>query len=373
MATPNDPDTQSGNDERLGWSWEEIEGDWLQGAQLAVERETVVEAFNRVEARFGRGWIEATRLQPGAIDPVRGAGPALKIAVLGEQLAVLDRATGCDRLIEKLRNQEPSAYAELKAIHCTAGGTPDVRIECEPTVTVGRRERRPDFRLARSEEPWVYVEVTRPNPADAQQRLTEAMNELAGLLDTVTGTYTAEVFFQRHAQIGELHAVREQLAGLCAQGDVVATEMPDRLGVIYMNDAVAGEIVVHDRGQPSTPRLGVAKGVVEDGVRTRHIVVRVPYFDDRGHNFLATEAAQLPNTGPGLIMIDMTGAAGGKGWTSVFEGELALGLYDQVSAICLLRSGMIPTDLGAGSQLGTDLILNPTPRHALPDWLSSKL
>ncbi len=204
MTTSDDPETQSGNDERLGWSWEEIEGDWLQGAQLAADRETVVEAFNRVEARFGRDWIEATRLQPGAIGPVRGTVPTLDIAVLGEQLAVLDRATGCDRLLEKLRNRELSASAELMAIHRAAGGTPDVRVGCEPKVTVGDRERRPDFRLAKGEEPWVYVEVTRPNPADAQRQLRDAMNELAGLLDTITGNYTAEVFFHRHAQVHEV-------------------------------------------------------------------------------------------------------------------------------------------------------------------------
>jgi hypothetical protein len=356
-----------------GWSWEEIDGDWLQGAQIALDPEAVVEAFNRVDALFGRGWIEATRLQRGAIGPVRGTVPTLNIAVLGEQLSVLDRATGCDRLIEKLRDHELSARAELTAIHRTAGGTPEVRVECEPTVTIGGRVKRPDFRLARDNEPWTYVEVTRPNPANAQQQLVEAMNELAGLLNTVTGTYTAEVFFHRHARIRELHAVKEQLAVLCVQGEVVATEMPNGLGVIYMNDAIAGQVVLHDRDQPYTPRLGVAWAAMEDGVTARHIAVRVPYFDDRGHNFLATEAAQLPNSGPGLIMIDTTGIAGGKEWSSVFDGELALGLYEQVSAICLLRSGMISTDQGEASQLDTAVVLNPTALHALPDWLSSRL
>ena len=112
---------------------------------------------------------------------------------------------------------------------------------------------------------------------------------------------------------------------------------------------------------------------MEEGVNTRHIAVRVPYFDDRGHQFLANEAAQLPDDGPGLIVIDMTGTAGGKEWAPVLEAELALNLYAQVSAICLVRSGIVPTDRGETSQLETDVIINPGAKHPLPLWLDEQL
>ena len=38
----------------MTWTFQEIEGDWLQGDRLVLSPEVVVEAFNRVEAVLGR-------------------------------------------------------------------------------------------------------------------------------------------------------------------------------------------------------------------------------------------------------------------------------------------------------------------------------
>lgn len=89
------------------------------------------------------------------------------------------------------------------------------------------------------------------------------MHELA-VFKTVPGTYTAEVFFYRHARAEELRAVKGQVITLCTQREAGASEIADDLGVIYINDAVPGQIELHDRGQPYTPRLGSASAVMED-------------------------------------------------------------------------------------------------------------
>ncbi len=46
----------------MPWTWEEIEAVWLGGG-TAYTPEAVVEAFNRVEATFGREWMEAGRVK----------------------------------------------------------------------------------------------------------------------------------------------------------------------------------------------------------------------------------------------------------------------------------------------------------------------
>ena len=112
--------------------------------------------------------------------------------------------------------------------------------------------------------------------------------------------------------------------------------LPDGLGVIYFNTSQPGQVVVDDHGFPSVPRLAEARAVVENGKPVRHIAVRMPYFDSRGNQFLATEAAQLPGDAPGLIMVQTSGAPGAlKEWVPVIEDEFQLELYRQVSGVCL--------------------------------------
>jgi hypothetical protein len=67
------------------YGWQEIEEDWLLGNQLALPHDEVVRAFNVVEARFGREWIEASRTDSGVI--TRGTSPTLHVVTLCVQKA----------------------------------------------------------------------------------------------------------------------------------------------------------------------------------------------------------------------------------------------------------------------------------------------
>jgi hypothetical protein len=354
----------------MPWLWEEIEQDWLAGGVVVDAPEVVVDAFNRVEARFGRAWIEASRQQEGSIGPVRGTLPTLNVIVLGQQLRALEGSSGCGALLRKLRDREPSANAELAAIWL-ASHDQTVELECEPEVEISRRLRKSDFRLRRDADPWSYVEVTQPNRSAAELSVRAAMTALASLIETTTGTYTAEVFFLRLPEPGELVAVRSMLEDAEARLKTGEISLPDDLGVIYLNASPPGLAVVDNHGYPTVPRLGDARVVAENGEPVRQISVRMPYFDLRGHQFLATEASQLPEDAPGLIMIQTSGAPGAiKEWLPVLEGELELDLYRQVSGVCLFQSGFYA---GESWRVSTKLILNPGAVHRLPEWLETQL
>jgi hypothetical protein len=49
----------------MPWTWEEIQRHWLGESQSPETPAIIVEAFNRVDAAFGRPWIEATRSMDG--------------------------------------------------------------------------------------------------------------------------------------------------------------------------------------------------------------------------------------------------------------------------------------------------------------------
>ena len=357
----------------MTWLWKEIEEDWLAGSALAQPPEVIVEAFERVEAHFGRPWIEASRMHEGGIGPARGSGPTLHIVTLGRQLAILEHVGNSGKLLKKLRDRDVSAYAELSAIWL-ACNSQELEIEYEPQATVSGRTRKSDFRIRRDMEPWTYVEVTQPNRSAAQERMHTVMNQLTQTIKVTTGRYTAEVFFLRLPESSEVEYVRAALEKEGALSGAHENTLPDGLGVIYFNTSQPGQFVIDDHGFPNVPRLAQARVAGENGEPVRHIAVRMPYFDSRGNQFLATEAAQLPGDAPGLIMVQTAGAPGAlKEWVPVIEAEFQLELYRQVSGVCLFMGSHYPTDRGAEQRIETKLILNSRAKHQLPVWLQANL
>src|SRR2546430_446734 len=100
----------------MTWQWKEIEEDWLAGGTLAQPPEVIVAAFECVETHFGRPWIEASRMYEGGNSPTQGTMPTLSIVSLGRKLAILEHVDNCGKLLNKLRDRNVSAYAELSAI-----------------------------------------------------------------------------------------------------------------------------------------------------------------------------------------------------------------------------------------------------------------
>jgi hypothetical protein len=377
--------TQSNNDFRIQyplaidlsvdvtWTWEEIENEWLRGSALDEERAAVAEAFNEVDRVFGREWIEESRRYGGAPEPTYGSQPTLNIVVLGKHLALLRQADGHERLVAKLRERRPGAFAELDALAVLRSIGAGVRVECEPTITAGTRQRKPDFRIAeRADATRVYVEVTQPQRSSAQMALHDAIAELTSIIEIVGGRYTVEVFFLEQPGPDSVRALRPEIEEICRRQEIGEFSLGDGLAVVYVTDAQPGMVVVDDHGHPSRARLGTAVSRVENGEPMRHLVVRVPYTDPRAAQFLATEAAQLPDTDSGLIMIQVSGAAGAdRQWQPVLEQELALDIYNNVSAVCLFRTGFRPTERGETFAVGTMLVTNPDASRPLPDWITN--
>jgi hypothetical protein len=253
-------------------------------------------------------------------------------------------------------------------------GSPDVRLQCEPRVVVSGRERKADFCVAKADDQWIYVEVTQPNRSAAEEGLALAMNEVADVVSSVEGSYATEVFFHRLPTPEELRAIRPLLEEACRRGEDAERPLPNELGLVYVGQTPPGVVVVEDHGQPYTPRLGLSK-VFAGATSTRHVAVRVPFFDQRAHQFLATEAAQLPDDSPGMIMIQMSAATGGmKKWAPTLEKELSLDdLYENVSVICLFASVLVGTERGESERVETVLVRNLDAARPLPEWADTCL
>jgi hypothetical protein len=348
----------------MSWNFEEISKDWIAGSVIAASPEEVVAAFDRCEQAFGRDWINQTRGQ------FSGADPTLRIVTLGQRLASLNGVKATDQLIEKLRKHDTSAAAELHAIHLLCSSTEQTAVELFPTVIVGGRERQPDFRVRRGKDAWVYAEVTHPDIADAHRRASGVLDTLSSVIESISRPFDLEVFLRREPTDAE---VREILR-LCEARGSQREELPGGLGLLLWNDAPSGPIVPSDHGEEVLPRLGQAKGKVENGVLTRRVVVRVPYADERAEKLLHRESAQLPTEGPGLVMVQMGNAPGGfKSWEALILRRFQPTVHTRVSAVCLFSAGTILTEAGFVALSQTKVLVNPFASTPVPPWIESVL
>ncbi len=223
-------------------------------------------------------------------------------------------------------------------------------------------------------EPWTYVEVTQPNRSAAQERMHTVMNQSGSNHRGDDWQLRGRGLLFEAPESSEVEHVRAALEKEGALSGAHEYPLPDDLGVIYFNTSQPGQFVVDDHGFPRVPRLAQARVAVENGEPVRQIAVRMPYFDSRGNQFLATEAAQLPEDAPGLIMVRTSGAPGAlKEWIPVLEDEFQLELYRQVSGVCLFMGGHYLTDRGEEQRIETKLVLNNEAKHQLPVWLQANL
>jgi hypothetical protein len=99
------------------------------------------------------------------------------------------------------------------------------------------------------------------------------------------------------------------------------------------------------------------RAAVENDEPARHVIVRMPYYDLRGHYFLAREASQLPKDVTGLDDDPNVRSSGcSEGMGAGHRRELHLGLYEQVSAVCLFGSGLYLTDAGEDWHVTTIIV-----------------
>src|SRR5262245_46203555 len=121
----------------MTWSIETIKRDWLGESRIAYTADEIVAAFERCEQILGLAWIEAARRD--SLGPIT----TLPIVAMGRYLVALEGVPSCERLLEKLRNREPSAYCELRSIFLLRGDG-QTRVELEPSS--GLSGRFCDFR-----------------------------------------------------------------------------------------------------------------------------------------------------------------------------------------------------------------------------------
>lgn len=356
----------------MTWSLEDIERDWIGGkvSALTASPDSVVAAFDRTERDLGREWIEKSRISVGSI--VRGLIPTLRVVNMGQELVALDNVTDAERLLNRIRNGDPSAEGELTAIYLLRGPNSGVAAELYPKVG----EREADFRVrAPNEQLWTYVEVTQLGESDDHERARKIMERLIEAIRPIKLEFALEVFLRRIPTQPDIDEILAKAPEFCSRSGRQHEELSNSLGFLSLNQSKPGEIVTHEHaGEENVSRLGMARAIAGPSEPHRHISVRITFSDDRAETMLNAEARQLAQDAPGLIMAGVARAAEAmKTWEPLLLRRFQPKMHTRVGGVCLFWGGLFVTPKGEDQRFESKLIVNPHARFPLQGWISKTL
>jgi hypothetical protein len=181
------------------------------------------------------------------------------------------------------------------------------------------------------------------------------------------------VYLRREPTDVEVESVIDRILLSSKEVNSGREELPDGLGFLLLGGAPSGPNVVADHGEEVRPRLAKARFKIEQGIMTRRVVVRVPYSDERAKNFLRREAAQLPTTGPGLVMMHMGNAPGVfTSWEPLILRRFQPTVHTKVGAVCLFSAGNMLTERGFAKLSQIKLLTNSHAKTQGPECEDSK-
>ena len=350
----------------MAWTWNEIRDEWLAGGLVAGSPQQIVDAFNLAESVFGRAWVEKAR---GPMGTATGSYPVIHVVYTAMLLRALEDVDGAQRLIEKLRRDESGSRGEAIACWLLRQTSSDLHIEYEPEA--GGTTRIPDFRLRRSTQNWIYVEVASPQASESRRLVMKILGAFSLVLDQAPGSYGLEAFFYQEPGLDTLDEIRHFLADIAQSDRVGEWQMPRKLGLVVRTTAGPGHFSPTDHGRPHVPRLSQIDIRLGPSGH-RHLAVRIPYTDNRARGFLRSEAKQLPEYEPGLIMFNMSGAHGGwEAWEPILQQALHPGQHTRVGGIVMFDSAIASTDAGESwPHVRAKMFGNPNAKLALPSWFA---
>ncbi|MCC6267147.1 MAG: hypothetical protein IT300_06225 [Dehalococcoidia bacterium] len=355
-----------------GWSFAQIQRDWFGDAPVEIpwNPEEVERAFALAERVRGREWVLGQEFDPTQIPfpgiGIRGGwGEFVRVYWLGERLTALAGAIGAEMLLRRIaEGDDPATDSELTAIYLLRGDLTYLDLEIEPTVSVGRRTRRPDFRIRRPREPWTFVEVRQLRASAASERVLALLQRVVSKVGAISRPFLLEIVFWREPTENEENEVIDQVDTACQAQSGERIDLGDCASIFVKagDPSIAVPSPLPDDGRA---RLAMAVTIGGSGEPPRQVIARVPFADERAEDVLAEKAKQLPPLGGGLIMVDAARQASAFGsWPELLMHRFKPTVHTRVSGVMLFHTFWVP-------ELATNvkLVENPHAKRTLPEWI----
>src|SRR5207253_10226970 len=108
------------------------------------------------------------------------------------------------------------------------------------------------------------------------------------------------------------------------------------------------------------PMYAMARTFQVPGQSTKQVLARMPFSDQRAEDVINSEARQLPNDTPGLIMVEVTAQPTAlSSWEALAQRRFTATQHTRVGGIILFMHATQPVDQGLAFLPHIKLITNP--------------
>jgi hypothetical protein len=249
----------------MPWTLEEIELEWFGGLKLDWDAEDVELAFRVATRLRGLPWVLGAKVDPAfpvlpGIGKRGGYSEFLRVYWFGIRMASLMGAKGADDLIARVVAGDADASEEASAIHLLRSKQAATDLEIEPEVRVGTRDRKPDFRIRKGEEPWVFVEVTKLHQSTASTRVQELLARVSVGVMAIERPFLIEIVLNREPDTDEEQTILVGAIAACdaASGDSV--DISDVASILLKGgdpQVVVPSLIPDD----NRPRMAISKAI----------------------------------------------------------------------------------------------------------------
>ena len=330
----------------------------------------VLDAFRVAEEIRGEDWVRSCTYLPSGYRQL-GYASILRVLWFAERVQVIRDGINSPNLIDRLRAGDAAAESELTAIHVLRSENRDTTLEIGPTVQVGSRVRKPDFRIAKQGEPWTHVEVTTLRRSNASQQVQAVLAQLADRVMASPDSFVLEVVFSRIPSDEELDALVARAAHEFGSPDARKIEFSDLAVLIFKAVPTATMVSPTPIEGDPVPMYAMARTLQGPGQATKQVLARMPFSDQRAEDVINSEAQQLPTGTPGLIMVEVTAQPTAlSSWEALAKRRFTPTQHTRVGGIILFMHATQPTEQGLAFLPHVKLITNPHARLPLPQWIS---
>jgi len=363
----------------MPWTFEEIEREWFGDAHLAWDQEDVVRAFDVAEQLRGRDWVLANEADPALVAAFPGVGRRggyqefLRVYLFGKRAASIVGAQGAEEFIERLIANDPSTGEEASAIHLLRAGNPDTELEIAPTIAVGTHNRRPDFRIRKPREDWIYVEVTALNRSTASNRTLALLQRIAERVMSVDVPFLLEILLNRDPTTPEEEQVMAEAEIACREAQGHQRDIGDIASILVKagDPQIAIPSLIENDGRP---RMAVSRALIGPAQPNRQMIARIPFQDQRAEDILRIEARQLPRNECGIVMVNVNRQPSAfESWSQRVPERFAGGQHTRIAAVVLFMHATIPTNDGLAWLPFLRVIPNLRAAKPLPSWIVETL
>jgi len=330
-------------------SWSEIQSKWLYKLSISQSQNEIVEAFNRVEKRFGSSFFDDYNW-------LRGTYIVTLISDLDKILEETEKGS-CKlpengEVIKRIKENNihlASTIIRLAAYYLRH----NLIVEFEPEIC----GKKPDLRV-NFNETWIYIEESKLDVSNRFKILTNLMERISSVIDTINSNLNIEVVLLKEDLNSE--EIREIISkiGILSEksSQPQALKIKDFVKITTYKKGQEKPLVEEERPALCMDALSVGSGF------ERHLHVQIQFTDVRMEKILK-KSKQLSPKEHNLLILDLSIPGNLKIWSDSVKKILQSGKHRRLGAILLIEGHHFVKLL----KVDSSLIMHPQPSKPLPN------